>query len=90
MRIWAAIRTDNNIQQDVVMDFDGLTKGSVEDWSPIIGELCHAMDLARPVLLKKHLNDLENFSHTTFTASDFMEPIRFDKLTIEIFPEKKK
>ncbi|MCI6966927.1 hypothetical protein MR810_07370 [bacterium] len=89
MKIWAAIRTDNKIQQDTVMDFDGLSKARVEDWNPIIGELCHELDLARPVLLKKHLNDLTHFSHTTFTAADFMEPISFDKLTIEIFPEKK-
>ncbi len=90
MKIWAAIRTDNKIEQDVVLEFDGLAKAFVEDWNPIIGELCHALDLARPVLLKKHLRDLENFSHTAFAAADFMEPIAFDKLTVEIFPEKEK
>ncbi len=88
MKIWAAIRTDGKIQRDMVMDFDGLSKARVEDWNPILGALCHELDLARPVLLRKHLNDLAHFSHTAFTAADFMEPIAFDKLTVEIFPEK--
>lgn len=90
MKIWAAIRTDNKILQDVVIDFDGIAKARIADWNPVIGELCRALDLARPVLLKKHLNDLEHFSHTAFTAADFMEPIAFDKFTVEIFPDKQK
>ena len=90
MKIWAAIRTDGKIQQDIVMEFSDLSQARVEDWGPIIGERCHALDLARPVLLKKHLHDLVHFLHTAFTAADFMEPIAFDKLTVEIFPEKKK
>ena len=88
MKLWAAIRTDGKIQQDIVMDFPDISKASVEDWNPILGALCHALDLGRPVLLKKHRNDLAHFSHTAFTEADFMEPLTFDKLTIEIFPEK--
>ena len=90
MKIWAAIRTDGKIQQDIVMEFSDLSQARVEDWGSIIGELCRALDLARPVLLKNHLHDLVHFLHTAFTAADFMEPIAFDKLTVEIFPEKKK
>lgn len=61
MKIWAAIRTDGKIQQDIVMEFSDLSQARVEDWGSIIGELCHALDLARPVLLKKHLHDLVHF-----------------------------
>lgn len=88
MRIWAAKRTVNKIIGDVVISFDIRTKAEVDDWNPIIGELAEALDLARPVLLKKHIRDLDQFSHTAFLPSDFMEPFDFDKLTVEIFPEK--
>ncbi len=88
MKIWAAKRTVNKIIGDVVLSFDIRTKEEVEDWNPIIGELAEALDLARPVLLKKHIRDLDQFSHTAFLPSDFMEPIAFDKMTVEIFPEK--
>ncbi|MBE5785045.1 MAG: hypothetical protein E7330_04520 [Clostridiales bacterium] len=88
MRIWAAKRTVNKIIGDVVLSFDIRTKVEVDDWNPVIGALAEALNLARPVLLKKHIRDLEQFSHTAFLSSDFMEPIDFDKLTVEIFPDQ--
>ena len=56
---------------------------------PILHELCQALDLSRPVLLNKHIRELQNFSHTVFRRSDFMEPIAFDTFEIEILREKK-
>ena len=56
---------------------------------PVLHELCQALDLARPVVLSKHIRELEQFSHTQFRQSDFMEPVSFDRFEIEIFPEKK-
>jgi len=90
MKVWAAIRDENRIIEDRVMDFPSANPHSAEEWGEIIGELCHAMDLSRPVILKKHQNDLNSFRHTSFSPADFMEPVRFHKFTIELFPEKKK
>ena len=56
---------------------------------PILHDLCQALDLARPVVLEKHVRELDQFSHTVFRQSDFMESIVFDRFEIEIFPEKK-
>ena len=56
---------------------------------PVLHELCQALDLSRPVVLEKHIRELDQFSHTIFRQSDFMEPIPFDRFEIEIFPEKK-
>ena len=61
----------------------------ISGWMPVLHELCQALDLARPVILTKHINELDRFSHTIFKQSDFMEPIAFDRFEIEIFPEKK-
>ena len=57
---------------------------------PIFHELCQALDLSRPVVLNKHINELERFNHTQFRQNDFMEPVSFDRFEIEIFPEKTK
>lgn len=59
----------------------------VEDWPGLIGEACHALDLARPVILQKHLQDIDRFSRAIFKAEDFMEPIAFDRLEIEAIPD---
>jgi hypothetical protein len=57
----------------------------VEDWGEPLAKLCHDMDIARPVILKKHVRDLTQFSHTVFYPADFLEPVSFDRLEIELF-----
>lgn len=90
MKIWAATRDENRIITETVMEFPNARPRTLEEWSAIVGELCRAFDLARPVLLKKHWNDLAVFRRTSFSREDFMEPVSFHKFTVELFPEKKK
>jgi hypothetical protein len=90
MRIWAKTLKDHKIQKDVVQEFALARPSDLKGWTPVIGELCHALDIERPVVLNKHIHDLCTFSHTIFKASDFMDSISFDRFEIEIFPEKKK
>ncbi len=90
MKIWAATRDENKILSETVMEFPNAHPRTLEEWSMIVGELCRALDLARPVLLKKHTNDLNSFRRTSFSTEDFMEAVSFHKFTVELFPEKKK
>lgn len=88
MRIWAATRDMDKIIKEVVMDFPAAH--SEGEWNAVLGDICHELDLSRPVLLKKHLNELNTFRHTTFLPADFMEGVNFSKFTLQLFPEKKK
>lgn len=89
MKVWAATRNENHILTDVVIETDTIKEGTIEQWNVVIGEACRELDLARPVVLKKHRNELNSFRHTAFAEDDFMESVDFKKFTIEIFPEKK-
>lgn len=75
MRIWAATRDMDKIIKEVVMDFPATH--SEDEWNAVLGDICHELDLSRPVLLKKHLNELNTFRHTAFLPSDFMEGVDF-------------
>lgn len=75
MRIWAATRDMDKIIKEVVMDFPAAH--SEDEWNAVLGDICHELDLSRPVLLKKHLNELNTFRHTAFLPSDFMEGVDF-------------
>ena len=44
-----------------------------------------ASDLARPIIMNKHINELLSFGHTVFRADDFIEKIDFDRLEVELF-----
>ena len=89
MRIWAKIISHQKIQSDVVREFSLARPSVLEDWTPILHELCQDLDLSRPVMLNKHVTELDRFQHTVFRPSDFMEPVAFDRFEIEILREKK-
>ena len=61
-----------------------------EDWGRMIADIAKPLDLACPVLLNKHVQELARFNRTWFTQADFIESIAFDRFELEIFPEKKK
>ena len=89
MRIWAKTVKHQKIHSEVVREFALARPSDLEGWMPVLHELCQAFGLSRPVVLEKHIRELDHFSHTAFRQADFMEPITFDRFEIEIFPEKK-
>ena len=89
MRIWAKTLTRQKIQSEVVREFALARPSDLEGWMPVLHELCQALDLSRPVLLEKHIRELDMFHRTQFRQSDFMEPVSFDRFEIEILIEKK-
>ena len=89
MRIWAKTIQHQRIQTDVVREFSLARPAVLEEWIPVLHELCQALDLSRPVLLEKHVRELERFNRTVFRPSDFMEPVPFDRFELEILIEKK-
>lgn len=88
MKIWAKLLKEHRIQQDAVLAFGQARPSDIPGWTPVIRALCRQLDLSEPVMLHKHLNDLNRFGRTVFRPSDFMEPVAFDRLEIELFPEK--
>ena len=78
----------DKIIKDVVMEFPAAK--SEDEWNAVLSDICRELDLSRPVMLKKHLNELNTFRHTVFSPADFMESVDFNKFTVQLFPEKKK
>ena len=89
MRIWAKTLKRQKIQSEVVREFALARPSDLEGWTPVLHELCQALDLSRPVMLEKHVNELARFNHTQFRPSDFMETVSFDRFDVEILIEKK-
>ena len=85
MKLWGRIKKDNECLADCTVTVKAKSAYEVEDWSEPFARLCHDMDIARPVILKKHVRDLERFSHTVFLPADFLESVGFDRFETEIF-----
>ena len=90
MKIWAKCIEDNKIRKDLVLEFNFTKTTDTSVWNEIVSSFCNQFDLSRPIILSKHILELDHFSRTVFKKSDFMDNISFDKLELEIFPEKKK
>ena len=89
MKIWATIINKAKIVRDCVIDFESVTRPEAIDWVYMIGEACQRFNIERPVILRKHINELEEFSSTSFAKADFMDQIAFDKFGFEVLREKK-
>lgn len=90
MKAWGTIKTEDKIMRDAVIDLGYMKKTDAIDYSAVIHALCLELDLARPVILKKHVNDLRRFSSAVFKSEDFMEHIDFDQFHIQLYFDKKK
>jgi hypothetical protein len=89
VKIWAKVLKHHKIVQEAVREFPA-RPFDAEGWGRLITELVKPLDLASPVLLNKHVEELARFNRTWFTQADFIESIAFDRFELEIFPEKKK
>ena len=90
MKLWAKVHKQHKIIQEAVREFSLARPSDAEGWNRILVDLCKPLDLACPVLLNKHVQELAQFNRTVFSPGDFMENVSFDRFEIEIIPEKKK
>lgn len=89
MKIWAKVLKHHKITSEAVREFP-VRPSDAKGWNSVITELAKPLDLACPVLLNKHVQELARFSRTVFVPADFIESVSFDRFELEIFPEKKK
>lgn len=85
MKVWGRIRKNNKTIDECVVEISEKSVEEISDWTEPIGELCHELDLSRPIILQKHIDDFNKFSHTYFKPRDFVESVDFDRLEIELF-----
>lgn len=90
MRIWVKCIHNNRILADAVHEFTPVRHPDSEVWHSVLADVCRTMDISRPVILSKHLREIEQFGRTAFLQGDFMEGIDFDKMTMEILKDEKK
>ena len=88
MKLWAKIWDGGKLagQETVDIRDDTLT---ARDLAEALRFVCAKMDLSVPVVLDKHLDQLQQFNRTVFSDADFIETVCFDKLELERFSENK-
>ena len=52
-----------------------------------ISELSRALDSPTPIVIKAHIFDFAKFNSVKFVPSDFVEPVDFDQLFVELIKD---
>ncbi len=52
-----------------------------------MSDICNALDVETPILIKKHYQHLYFFHNTTFYKEDFIDKIHFDKMVCELISD---
>ena len=87
-KFWGKFKYDTKILKEYVVytfeeDFFSNAVSAIQD-------ICNKADCSKPVLLKKHLNELMKFNRTVFYTFDFFDESGFDEFELEIIPSDKK
>ncbi len=81
MKIWAKVLKDNKIVRQTVLEKDGkIVWSEMHDY---LVEICYALDIPTPIIIKNHIFNFAKFNHVKFLKSDFVEKIDFDQLFLE-------
>ncbi len=83
-RIWGIIRIREKIASDATVEL------ALPDLDEALDGLCRALDVPRPVVLRKHRNEFQRFYRTRFSPGDFIEPVNFAGFEVEELRERKK
>lgn len=81
-KFWGKFKYDTKILKEFVMyafeeDLSASALSAIQD-------ICNKADCSKPVILKKHLNELMNFNRTVFYTLDFFDESGFDEFELEI------
>lgn len=83
-RIWGIIRIRERIAHDTVVEL------AQTDLDEALDSICRALDIPRPVVLRKHRNEFLRFFRTRFTPGDFIESVGFAAFEVEELRDRKK
>lgn len=86
-RLWAKIFKDNRMLRDVVICNDSSDLNRTRKIFSAIEEICYQFDLSKPIWLDSTISDFKKHDKTRFYQDNFIDPIEFDFLEIQVIEE---
>ena len=86
-RLWGKIRKNNKTVRDMVVTNEDAGLSKEEKLQDCIQKICYEFDLQRPMWLPKNQRDYDRYHRVDLTQDNFIEPIRFDSLELELIDD---
>ncbi len=85
-RLWVKIIKENRLVKDTVIE-DNSNKTRTHKIFDGLEDACVQFDLSKPIWLESTISDFKRLSKTRFSADNFIEPIDFDYMEIQVLEE---
>lgn len=85
-RLWAKVFKDNRMMKDTCIT-DSSQETRTHKVFNALEEVCYRFDLGKPIWLDKTVKEFKRHSKARFFQDNFIEPIEFDFLEIQIIEE---
>ncbi len=86
-RLWAKVFKDNRMLRDIVICNDSSDLNRTRKIFSAIEEICYQFDLSKPIWLDSTIADFKKHDKTRFYQDNFIDPIDFDFLEIQVIEE---
>ena len=81
VRIWAKTTIEDKVQKSII--YENEENFDPKHFQQYLEDICAILDIPVPVYLSKHINHYMNFNIATFSESDFVESIDFERFVLE-------
>ncbi len=84
IKIWAKTYFDKKIVQNELVIIEG--RYNENNFDSYVREVCRELDIPGPVIVSSNASNFTRFNITKWKASDFVESVPFEELTMENCP----
>ena len=90
MKVWILLRKRPKIVREAMTDYAVPPAWTEEAIGEMLTPVCRELDVSRPMILEKHVDELERIGRVVFRAADFVDSVSFDTMEVELVDEKKR
>ena len=88
-KLWITTVVDGRITRSLLADWS-ITHTEDKALTIALDGACNELDLSRPIIMKKHINEISLFHRTRFLPEHFIENVDFDRMEVEVFESELK
>lgn len=86
-RLWGKIFKENRMLKDAVIENGDYRMSRTEMIFDAMEQLCYQFDLGHPIWLEATVGEFKRHDKARFAQDNFIEPIEFDYLEIQVIEE---
>lgn len=86
-RMWGKLFRNNNLIEDTTIAIGDYRLSRTQMVFQALDEICYAFDLGKPIWLDANIREFRRLSRTRFRQDNFIEPVAFDYLEIQVIEE---